>query len=80
MSENPNKLIKLWQELKRRRDNSWSEAAIAYNLGELFSEAGNLEKAKEYHRQELSLEPDNAFRIYNLAWFLIDKDQNINEG
>jgi tetratricopeptide (TPR) repeat protein len=63
-----------------RRENSWSEAAIAYNLGEIYSEAGNLEKAEQYHRKELSLEPQNAFRIYDLAWFLIDKDRNINEG
>jgi adenylate cyclase len=63
-----------------RRDNSWSEAAIAYNLGEIYSDAGNMEKAEFYHRKELSLEPDNAFRIYDLAWFLIDKDRNINEG
>ena len=63
-----------------RKDNSWSEAAIAYNLGEIYAEAGNLEKAEQYHRKELSLEPQNAFRIYDLAWFLIDKDRNINEG
>jgi TolB-like protein len=63
-----------------RRDNSWSEAAIAYNLGEIYSDAGNLEKAEFYHRKELSLEPDKAIRIYDLAWFLIDKDRNINEG
>jgi tetratricopeptide (TPR) repeat protein len=63
-----------------RRDNSWSEAAIAYNLGELFSLTGNLEKAEEYHRQELSLEPDNPLRIWDLGWFLVNKDRNIDEG
>ena len=63
-----------------REDNSWSEAAIAYNLGALFSEAGNPGKAEEYFRQELSFEPDDAFRIYHLAWHLIDNDRNINEG
>jgi tetratricopeptide (TPR) repeat protein len=28
----------------------------------------------------LSLEPENPLRIYNLAYFLIDKNRNINEG
>jgi tetratricopeptide (TPR) repeat protein len=73
-----NKYIKKYISI--RRDNSWSEAAIAYNLGELFSLTGNLEKAEEYHRQELSLEPDNPYRLWNLGWFLVNKDRNIDEG
>jgi tetratricopeptide (TPR) repeat protein len=63
-----------------RRENSWSEADIAYNLGEIYSVTGNLDKAEKYHRQELSFEPDEAVRNYNLGWFLVDKNRNIDEG
>jgi tetratricopeptide (TPR) repeat protein len=73
-----NKYIKKYISI--RKDNSWSEAAIAYNLGALFAEAGNPDKAEEYFRHELLLEPNDAYRIYHLAWHLIDNDRNINEG
>jgi Tfp pilus assembly protein PilF len=50
------------------------------NVAGTYSEAGILDKADEYYRKALSLEPDNPFQLNNLAWFLIDKDRNINEG
>ncbi len=62
------------------RDRSWPEANIAYNIGEIYNEAGLLDKAEKYFRQELSLAPDNPACMWNLAWFLIDKDRNIDEG
>jgi len=62
------------------RRSSLSEAMIAYNLGEIYYEAGILVKAEKYHRLELSLEPDNPVRMYNLGYFLIDSDRSINEG
>ena len=40
----------------------------------------HLDKAEEYYRQALSLEPESPGRLNNLAYFLIDKDRNINEG
>jgi Tfp pilus assembly protein PilF len=39
-----------------------------------------LDKAEEYYRKALSLEPENPEMLYNLAFFLIDKDRYINEG
>jgi tetratricopeptide (TPR) repeat protein len=63
-----------------RRERSWTEAGIAYSLGLIHTEAGMLDKAEEYHRLELSLEPKNALRMYDLAWFLINNDRNIDEG
>ena len=39
-----------------------------------------MDKAEEYYRQGLSLEPDNPGRINSLAYLLIDKDRNINKG
>lgn len=63
-----------------RRERSWNEAGIAYSLGLIHTEAGMLDKAEEYHRLELSLEPKNGLRMHDLAWFLINNDRNIDEG
>ena len=57
-----------------------SEAAITTNLASIYSESDNLDKAEEYFREALSLEPERSVRINNLALFLIDNDRNINEG
>ena len=62
------------------KDMSWSESQIADYLASLYSEAGVLNKAEEYYRKALSLEPDNPLQMSFLAYFLIDKDLNINEG
>ena len=50
------------------------------SLAEIYSKAGKLKKAEEIYRQALSLEPENPARLNNLAYFLIDNDQNIAEG
>jgi len=63
-----------------RRDRSASEAAITNSIASIYSESGILDKAEEYFRQALTLEPESPLRMNNLAWFLIDKDQNVNEG
>ena len=63
-----------------RKERSWSDAGIAYSIGEIYKEAGYLDKAEEYHRQEVTLEPNNPDRLWDLGWFLIDKDRNIDEG
>ena len=73
-----NNLIEKFKTLRRER--SWTEAAIAYSVGEIYKEAGYLDKAEEYHRMEVSLEPKNPDRLWDLGWFLIDKDRNIDEG
>jgi len=62
------------------KDNSRSEAGIMLGLAKLYSEAGIMGKAEEYYRKVLSLKPDDPARMNFLAWFLIDKDQNIDEG
>jgi adenylate cyclase len=63
-----------------RKERSWSEASIAYSIGEVYKEAGYLDKAEEYHRLEVALEPNNPDRLWDLGWFLIDKDRNVDEG
>jgi tetratricopeptide (TPR) repeat protein len=62
------------------KENSASEAEIITNLAGIYSEANILDKTEKYYREALSLEPDSADRLNNLAYFLIDKDKNINEG
>jgi AraC-like DNA-binding protein/tetratricopeptide (TPR) repeat protein len=59
---------------------SRSETQIAGNLAYVYSEAGYMNKAEEYYRQALSSEPENADRLNELAWFLIDKNRSIEEG
>jgi tetratricopeptide (TPR) repeat protein len=62
------------------KQNSISEAEIASSLGYLYMEADNMEKAEEYYRQALSLEPENPFRLNDLACLLIYNDRNVIEG
>jgi tetratricopeptide (TPR) repeat protein len=70
--------IKKWMSI--RNEQSWSDAQKASRLGLIYDEAGVLDKAEEYYREALSLEPKNRARINTLSYFLIDKDRNINEG
>ena len=62
------------------RSNSMSEADIITSMASVYSDADMKYKAEEYYRQALSLEPENPTRLVNLAYFLIDEDQNISEG
>lgn len=61
-------------------DNSVSKARILANLASIYSEADIYDKAEEYFRESVSIEPENPSMINNLAYFLIDKDQDITEG
>jgi tetratricopeptide (TPR) repeat protein len=63
-----------------KKENSSSEADIATSIAQIYSEAGMLDKAEEYNRKALSLDPENPMRLNVLAYFLIDKDRNISEG
>jgi tetratricopeptide (TPR) repeat protein len=63
-----------------QKDNLSSDADTKASLAAIYSEAGILDKAEKYYRQALSLEPEKPGRLNNLAYFLINKDRNINEG
>jgi tetratricopeptide (TPR) repeat protein/AraC-like DNA-binding protein/TolB-like protein len=63
-----------------RKEQSWSESNIASSLAEIYSEAGMMDKAEKYYLEALSFEPKDPIRINNLAYFLINKDRNIDEG
>ncbi len=49
-------------------------------VAEIYSDADIHDKAEEYYRKAMSLEPENPMRMNNLAYFLIDKEQNIKRG
>jgi Flp pilus assembly protein TadD len=57
-----------------------SEASIQSELGYIYSEAGKLDKAEEYYRNALVLEPQSPVRMNNLAYLLIEKELNLDEG
>jgi tetratricopeptide (TPR) repeat protein len=61
-------------------ENISSEGDLNANLAEIYSEAGILNKAEEYYRQALSSEPEKLSRLNSLAYFLIDKNRNLDEG
>ncbi len=62
------------------KDNSMSEANIISRLANLYYKAGIYNKAEEYYRQALSIEPLDPSRMNNLALLLIDKSKKIDEG
>jgi tetratricopeptide (TPR) repeat protein len=62
------------------KENTRSEADILTSLAWIYAEAGIPDKAEEYFRKALSLEPENSWKLFDLSWFLIDKDRNIIEG
>jgi len=62
------------------KESKASEAAIANNLAGIYEQAGIPDKAEEFYRQALSLEPQNIWRLNALAYFLIDSARNLNEG
>ncbi len=62
------------------KENSWTDPNITAILASGFSEVGKKDKAEEYYRKALSLEPGKPDRLNDLAYFLIDNDRNIPEG
>ena len=62
------------------RGQSLSESQIAVQLGNTYAFEDVPDKAEEYYQKALSLEPENPLINNILAYFLIDKDRNINEG
>jgi len=62
------------------KEMSYSESAIARNLGSIYLDAGMIQKAEEKYRDALSMQPGNASFMNNLAYLLIDKEINIEEG
>ena len=62
------------------KERSIPEATIMTGVAGIYSDADIHDKAEEYYLKALALEPENPLRLNNLAYFLIDKDRNVNEG
>jgi tetratricopeptide (TPR) repeat protein len=62
------------------KENSWTDANIASQMAVGLSDIGKKDKAEEYYRKALSLEPDKPGRMNDLAFLLIDSNRNISEG
>ena len=62
------------------KSNLTSDADIAEYLGLIYWFGSVTDKAEEYLRQALELEPENHWKLNAIGWFLIDKNLNINEG
>ena len=59
---------------------STNEAAISWILANVYSDAGIINQAEIYLREALALQPEDPDIMNFLAYILIDKDRNINEG
>jgi Tfp pilus assembly protein PilF len=62
------------------KERSVPETSIMSRIAGIYSDANIPDKAEDFYRQALSLQPENPLRLNNLAYFLIDKDRNIAEG
>ena len=62
------------------KENSSSDADISREIAYIYLEAGIMNKAEEYFREALMLEPEKPLRMNSLAWFLINNDRNVIEG
>jgi tetratricopeptide (TPR) repeat protein len=71
-------LINKYEYLCKRLSKSESE--IKVNIGHLYEEAGSFDRAEEYYRQALALEPNSAYNLNKLAYLLINENRNIMEG
>ena len=79
---NMEKAEELLAEYKSIRHNvlHCTEAMISTGVGSIYSGAGLLEEAENYYRKAIEQEPENLNWKNDFAWFLVDKEVNIEEG
>ncbi len=65
---------------KVSKGNLVPESEISSYVGDIYFEAGISEKAEILYRQALSADPYNPDRLFSLAWLLVDKNRNVEEG
>ena len=64
----------------RKNRSLWPESRILSGVGNIYTEAYLFDEAEFCYRQALELDPRNPSRMNGLAWFLISKEINVNEG
>ena len=57
-----------------------TEAMVSSGIGAIYTQSGQIEKAKSYYRDAIKQEPENLYWVYEFAWFLIDKEIDVEEG
>ncbi len=72
-----NQYIEKYKSAKIKESSS--EADITEGFAMIYDEAGYKDKAEQFYRQALSLEPENPERLNALACFLRDNNRNPNE-
>jgi tetratricopeptide (TPR) repeat protein/AraC-like DNA-binding protein len=73
-----NSYLEKWRTI--RKEEGWSEAQLAGYMAYIYSMADMPGEEEQCYRKALSLEPEKASRLNSLAYFLIDKGRNMNEG
>jgi tetratricopeptide (TPR) repeat protein len=56
-----------------------SEKDIAFRMAQMYSEIGMIDKAEEYYRKAISLDPDNPALLNGFAYFIRENKRNIDE-
>jgi len=62
------------------RETGISDASLANKLGNVYWNSHLLDKAEEYFRKSIKLEPGEPSWLNTLAYLLIDHERNIGEG
>jgi len=57
-----------------------TEAMVSSGIGAIYSQSGQFEKAEAYYRDAIKQDPTNLYWVYEFAWFLIDKEIDVEEG
>lgn len=73
-----NRYFEKYMVTHRQRYPTW-ESEIPLTRGWIYSEAGYPDKAEEYIRKSISMDPDNPTRLYILANFLIDNNRKLED-
>ena len=61
-----------------KKKNSESEAAAEQGVGDIYFNAGMLERAEKHYQNALSLEPENTGILNGVADYYIETDRNID--
>ena len=62
------------------KEKGISDAYLANSLGDVYYQSHLLDKAEEYFRKSIKLEPGESAWLNILAYLLIDHERNIGEG
>jgi tetratricopeptide (TPR) repeat protein len=70
----------LTKYIAKRKELGTSESRLEGFLGGIYMRANIIDQAEIHYRKAYKLNPQNVDRIYELVYFLINKDINVTEG